>query len=227
MRTPRCGPNRRRRRGSFKLSRGAKKGVAFPVFARSTSFKLRDDPHRPISGEPMSKILRIVVSCLVLAGLAACAPPPPRQSSPRRPPSRSTPRPSSRTICEGRAPAPRGLVHALDLVAGTFPRDAANDTKLALAAPLRLRRMRPAERRALRVAAGLRFALSSSAKTRAQFCHRMREEQVAKLASNAGARHEDGDRRRIHYPPGPCPTLQRSEVAPAAAEPRPPTASGE
>ena len=25
----------------------------------------------------MSKILRVVVSCLVLAGLAACAPPPP------------------------------------------------------------------------------------------------------------------------------------------------------
>ena len=63
--------------GHSSFPEARKKRVAFPVFARSTSFKLRDDPHLPISGEPMSKILRVVVSCVVLAGLAACAPPPP------------------------------------------------------------------------------------------------------------------------------------------------------
>ena len=116
--------------GHSSFPEARKKGVAFPVFARSTSFKLRDDPHRPISGEPMSGYsCALSLSCVSFSPVLPLAPRPRRlrQSLPRPPPSRSTPRPNSRTICEGRTGVhtPGGLVHAPDLVAG--PKDASQD----------------------------------------------------------------------------------------------------
>ena len=84
-----------------KLSGGAKKGVAFPVFARSTSSMLRDDPRPGRYQENLCPRLCASLSRASFSPVLPLAPRPrPRQSSPRRPPSRSTPRRSSRTICE-------------------------------------------------------------------------------------------------------------------------------
>jgi len=67
---------------------------------------IRIRPARPFGNmatSPMSRSLRILAACAVLAGLAACAAPPPRRPLPplwpRRRRSRSAPRRSSRTIC--------------------------------------------------------------------------------------------------------------------------------
>jgi hypothetical protein len=66
--------------GGFALlepgARDWEKGVAFPVAVRSTgSSRARIRPDRQESH--LSKTLRILVSCVVLAGLGACAAPPP------------------------------------------------------------------------------------------------------------------------------------------------------
>ena len=168
------------RRGSSKLSRGAKKGLRFPSSPGlpASSFETI------LTGRNQENPCPRFCASLSRASFSPVLPLAPRrrhrQSSPRRPPSRSTPRRSSRTICEGPAPAPEGSFMRAISSRGRLQKTWHTTLRPALAAPFRLRRMRPAERRALRVAAGLRFALSSSAKTRAQFCHRMREEQVAK-----------------------------------------------
>jgi len=60
-------------------ARGSEKEVAFPVAGRSTGSSRARIRRRPRDRQEsrLSKTLRILVSCVVLAGLGACAAPPP------------------------------------------------------------------------------------------------------------------------------------------------------